>query len=752
MTERLLRGTLIAVLVAGTWVTLFLHDPQSLHVFREPPMLALAAFGGLAALVWGTWVITAAGAARTPPRIPRALLLLGSLAPVLLVRLFLDLKEPSLDLAVGGINPILSYRLHVLLPVLSWLLVACSASLAFCSTQSRSLLALAVLLGLGLETGIVVTEMVGNRLGISLNPVAAWSEIDLMDQRVKEAVYGTIGNPNFVAGYLAIAFFPALGWTLGRRGPFRKILGLTVLGAVMVSIVATRSKGGFLALAAGALHFLLCLRLTGGQRGGTNRSAAWMRPLVAGALVLALVLAGWLFADVLSPSEEGPYLGRWLETLSLKGDSIAVRALLWVSGFRLWEANPWLGIGPGEFKIRFLGVLRGMVEGPDSDLFAGRVARLHSLRANHLHNEFLQALVEWGVLGFLGILLFLVCAQVRAFGLIHTGACRRDRLIRLGFLSGWWSALGGSLFDLPFHRPAQAYLLAVLLGAALSEGGLLRSVPLRSLFTRARGAFLSLSLLALGVGMLWMADIRYVSLREAAMAREILSGKIPGGDSRKAEAAIRRVASRVPGEGDYQVLFALALLNRGDYNAAISSIRRAKAVSDDPELLLLEARAQIEKGNMAAAAPLLAFFEALDRDRPGLHYLKGRVAEGLGNPDAARQSFLADIHFSGLSPDLANPDLPDSHLRLARLLEARGEFREAARHYRGFLEALGGRRPDFPMAELALARIYRDRLFDPALARKYFEEARETFKKQGNHAELERLAAELASLPNRTEE
>lgn len=731
------------LLAGGILVTLLLIDSLSVQGFREPKMTAILFYGGMAFLFLGVFAL--AWLIDRPIRFPFPTPLLALLPLVLVFCWQMDFFNYSVE--SSPYHELKSaYRLYILSPALAWIAVFALSSLVFGSPKSSRYLGWMILVAMALEVGVVLLEIIQNQTGLRVSLLNLAGEIDLMGQEIKERIYGTIGNPNFVAGYLAIGLFPVLGWSLGCNRLRGRICGGWVTSISLLAIIATRSKGGILALVVGGVHYgFLCHRRKVHRRDGDRQAIRSFPKGPILILVIALVLFGWVLADRGSSPSEGTYLGHWLETLTLRGDSIAVRALLADSGFRMWKESPWVGIGAGEFKVEFLSTLQKMLQGQDAERYAGRVARLHSLRANHLHNEYLQILVEWGALGLALVMLFLAWNQVLALEYLRSAQRGRDFHMRLGLLSGFWAALGGSLFDLPFHRPSQAFLLAVLLGAVIAPANFRLGLPgSRTLSRKLLVIPIVGASLLLGGYLLLECGRRYVCQREGFLAQAIISGKIPGGDASKAASMIKQIIHRLPGEGDYYQYLAHTLLHvEKNPNGAIDFIRRARQISDQPELYLLEARAQIEKGNYTAAEPLLAFMETLDRDRPGLHYLIGRYRQARGDLEKARSAYLAEIHWAESRNAAMTPDLSDSYLRLASILEDLGDFPKAVIFYEKFLEKMQGQIPSYPLAQLHLGRILRDHLYEYRLAEKYFLEAQAIFQKQGNMAEVGRVHREL---------
>jgi len=242
-------------------------------------------------------------------------------------------------------------------------------------------------------------------------------------------VYGTFGNPNFVAAWLSA--------TLPLVVPVRRPVSPWLAAALVLqasAVLLTGSRVLLLALpAAFAVHALAGRRLRPGR--------CWW---IAG--LAAAVLAVWLSpARALGVTVEGRYY------------------LVRMTAAHLRDV-PLTGHGPGSFASRFAGwqveYFREHEEGTAARRFAGL--------ADHAHNDYLEFWVEYGPVGlaafmFLGGWLF-----ARAWSSASTEG--------LAALAGAAGILAIGLADFPLHRPAECALAWVLLGAAAATGCLKRPV------------------------------------------------------------------------------------------------------------------------------------------------------------------------------------------------------------------------------------------------------------------------------------
>lgn len=234
----------------------------------------------------------------------------------------------------------------------------------------------------------------------------AWLQGSGVDADGVQRLVGPHFSPNHTALYLERTLFVALGLALAAsRRPRLAWLGASL--AVLAALLLTGSRGAWSGLLAGlALMALLALR----RRPALGRLLRWRRraALWAGAAVGAglLALAFWQWERLFN----------W-QTVLLRGE-------LWLAALALWQAHPWLGVGPGGFFWSYPAFLP-----PGPGIEPNQL---------HPHNFWLELGVTWGVLGMLWLALLLAAA--------------------------WRTRRRGARY------PARAYWLATGLAAGLAAG------------------------------------------------------------------------------------------------------------------------------------------------------------------------------------------------------------------------------------------------------------------------------------------
>lgn len=300
------------------------------------------------------------------------------------------------------------------------------------------------------STQVISFTMIFLALGLSL--YASYQFLSGSDRIWNFAAFyqgrasGTFISPNHLAGFLEMLLPLALAYTLAGRGkPVTKVLlGYAAL-MMIAGIGVTLSRGGW--VSAGAALIVLF--------GGLVLHRSYRLPALI--LMVALIGAGsfLLFKtdDLTARMKAGVEAG--------KSFDVNVRYELWNAAGRMWRDHVWFGVGPGHYDYRF-GEYR-----PETV----------QLRPQRVHNDYLNTLVDWGVVGA-GLV-------VLALGALSVGLARTWKHVRkperefrsnhsnkfafvLGAAAGLLALMIHSVVEFNLQIPANA-ILAVSLMALLSS-------------------------------------------------------------------------------------------------------------------------------------------------------------------------------------------------------------------------------------------------------------------------------------------
>ena len=281
---------------------------------------------------------------------------------------------------------------------------------------------------------------------------------------------GTYINPNHLGGFLEMVLPLALAFTLVSRfkAVSRILLGYAAL-VILAGIAVTNSRGSWLSTAGTVLLFFVLMAFNRAHR-------------VPALALLILIVGGCVL--LLPKSRMIHNRAQVVVNGKLDDDK---RFDLWRSAISVWRENIWWGGGPAHYNERF------------------RAYRPRDVQAqpDHAHNDYLDALADYGIAGAIII--------AAALALVFAGVVATWRKVRpaardigqkvgsnkyafiFGASLGLLAIMLHSVVDFNLHIPANA-ILAVALMALLT--GYLRFSTDRFWFRIRRWQRIPTSLLA----------------------------------------------------------------------------------------------------------------------------------------------------------------------------------------------------------------------------------------------------------------
>ena len=255
--------------------------------------------------------------------------------------------------------------------------------------------------------------------------------------------YGTFGKPNTYAGYLEMTgpLLLSMAVWAGRRaaaslGTYRasrqqgllpsardrRSLALwvalaTLLGvsglASLLGIVLSFSRGAWLGVAGGILAMLLV----------SARRLPVLRVAVVAVVAVAIAAGGIHYAPTAIQDRYDQLVSQIRlfdsrEVMVTPATFAAVERMAhWQTGLAMFASNPLLGVGVGNFNIRFT----------EFHIHSG-----FPVSAGHAHNYYIQALAETGILGLIAYLTLMGTALAMCVRAARTGTDRFVRAVGVG--------------------------------------------------------------------------------------------------------------------------------------------------------------------------------------------------------------------------------------------------------------------------------------------------------------------------------
>ncbi|HEY1171382.1 MAG TPA: O-antigen ligase family protein [Verrucomicrobiae bacterium] len=252
---------------------------------------------------------------------------------------------------------------------------------------------------------------------------------------------GTFINPNNLAGYVAVLLPMMIAVVMvARVNIITRCLAAYAGFMFLVGLGATASRGGIFAAGIGMIALVVML---------VRLPAFRMSALI----MLAVLLLGG-FA-VLSRADVAQARLQKMQSTNLEQDG---RFLVWQSAEEMWRDHLWLGVGPGHY---------------DSVFPQYRPEILQQRKPLFAHNEYLNTLADYGIVGALLVLAAVVAAELafrygwrnlKRESTSRDGARSNRLALLMGGAAGITAALAHALFDYNFHIPAYALLLMFFTG------------------------------------------------------------------------------------------------------------------------------------------------------------------------------------------------------------------------------------------------------------------------------------------------
>ncbi|MEF8849950.1 MAG: O-antigen ligase family protein [Candidatus Bipolaricaulota bacterium] len=288
------------------------------------------------------------------------------------------------------------------------------------------------------------------------------------------SIISVMGNQNYLGGFISYLFIPGFALILISKSKILKTYLILVLGLFFFLLFPIGARGAWLSLVFASLVFAAGLLY---YKPIDNLRKLWLTLLV---IVLVLFLA-YLFASAPGPlnsvlsysaPEDGdrswgvftPVIRPLVEELVKKGGA---RVEDWYIGLEMLKDHPLVGIGLGNYKIKFLEYRGRFLTTEKGRNFGGFIPR-----GAQAHNEYVQFTAEMGIIGLIAMLVAIIMLLANIFARVGPSGPPDQwstRILGLALAGGVIGYLIHSGVSFPAHLPASSFAAVAFLGLINSE-------------------------------------------------------------------------------------------------------------------------------------------------------------------------------------------------------------------------------------------------------------------------------------------
>ncbi|MCL4208615.1 O-antigen ligase family protein [Patescibacteria group bacterium] len=272
--------------------------------------------------------------------------------------------------------------------------------------------------------------------------------VDCWVQKVQDRIFGTFGQPNWLAAYAVLLLPIGVSLFINRQLTQIKdnvtknlglLAGITSIALLLV-VIFTQSRSGFLGLGIAFAGYLIGLAILFFKDFRSQKVTFPSKNLIIiGAVFLGLAayygtpytpsVKSLLTHQISQPTEnsEQPTANR----LDLGGtDSGEIRKIVWTGAFRVWQRYPIFGSGVETFAYSYY---------KDRPMEHNLVSEWDFLY-NKAHNELLNFLATTGIVGLTAYLSLFIVFAIKVLGLIfkkdEKAKYLEDKILAIGMSAG----------------------------------------------------------------------------------------------------------------------------------------------------------------------------------------------------------------------------------------------------------------------------------------------------------------------------
>jgi len=270
----------------------------------------------------------------------------------------------------------------------------------------------------------------------------------------------TMGNRNYLGGFLAYLLFPSVILVLSSRWRWVRVLSILMIVFCFGMTLLLRQTGVSVSLVVAGIALGVGWAIFR-PVDPIRKNRVWILVLLLLITVTFLVQApSSPLNSVVGLSADEP---SWISQLWEKNAG-RTRSWDWWVGWEMFVDSPVVGVGLGNYKLNFLAYKAEFLSTPRGENYSFYIPR-----AAQAHNDYVQALAEVGILGGLAIVGFMAILVVSFWLRVRQTKDEDKRLDLLLLACGVIPVFVHALVSFPAHLPASSLVFIAIIGIAFSR-------------------------------------------------------------------------------------------------------------------------------------------------------------------------------------------------------------------------------------------------------------------------------------------
>ena len=265
-------------------------------------------------------------------------------------------------------------------------------------------------------------------------------------------ITSTIGQKNWVSNYLAMVFPITFCFFLLEKIKKYKIIYYFLLSIIYTSLIICQSRGIWISYIL-TLLFGAYIAYKFNIYNYFKDNKRWLVILLITFSIISIIYS----TDNIFNKSALTLPERAISTFDKKDPSVNSRILIYKTSLEMIKNNFLFGFGIGTFKINYLIYQANYINGNPFYI-------KYSNRFTEAHNEYLQIIVELGIIGFIFFILIFIFFFKKVILFLQKNNSNKDKIIIFSMLISIICFLFHSLFTFSLHVPALGTLFFTIIG------------------------------------------------------------------------------------------------------------------------------------------------------------------------------------------------------------------------------------------------------------------------------------------------